>query len=489
MVRVITIAEWLDMFDASEIHILSQHVDTYAAISYITHGLVPLESRVSFPFAGVSVTPRGNEGVVIKTGLEFLARQGLDRVWLDVYSAPKEASMRRIERTYQSAAIVYGLLNAEDSQHLRQVLYAMRGLTQTLSLPQKGLPREYREAEPRRICPPSGHHYMVENRFWTRIWPFAELAVAKRFSYVIQSGTGEHAVVPLEDIIHEFHAIPRTFGHVQHPDPTRRRALHQAIEEDIRAVAMHVARITLLTAGAVVDPHDLLAKLIESPRYARDFESLLDAVAIFAPALDPTVGRERTRLGLIAKSMNTYNIVNEPTLGRYDGGNIVSSLYPPTGGAVWDEYDCQYTGGDSVSTKVLTRLGHVIGSEGTSGSSFPATWKLEYFFLRIDGISFDCFVGPLVGDMPTQIMQGGNKRKSAASHDSQHEGSLAVFLVDGIPKEHVTYVAARGDRYAYILSDDKKRIVGFIGYAILELIGFKLDKCAWELVHIDCIMS
>jgi hypothetical protein len=190
MVHVITIAEWLNMFDDSEMNILSQHVGTYVAISYITHEVLPPEQRVPFPFAGVSVTPRGHEGDVIRTGLEYLAACGIKKVWIDVFSAPEEADMGRVERTYRSASIVYGLLNRNDSRHLRQVLYAIRGLKQTISLPQPGLPPEYLQLEPCRISPASSDYYMSEHTFWTRIWPFAELAVAKSFSYVIQNGAG-----------------------------------------------------------------------------------------------------------------------------------------------------------------------------------------------------------------------------------------------------------------------------------------------------------
>jgi hypothetical protein len=57
------------------------------------------------------------------------------------------------------------------------------------------------------------------------------------------------------------------------------------------------------------------------------------------PLQNPTMNLEMTRLGRIAETMSTYNIVNEPTLGHYEVGNIVSSLYPPTSGAVWDEGD------------------------------------------------------------------------------------------------------------------------------------------------------
>jgi hypothetical protein len=233
-----------------------------------------------------------------------------------------------------------------------------------------------------------------------------------------------------------------------------------------------------------------MAKLMESPRHARDFESMLDALAIFVRPLQPTIGQETARLGIIAETMSQYNIVNEPMLGRYEGGTIISSLFPPTGGAAWDRSNCVYIGGEQVSTKVLTRLGHVIGSGiRDDDSAFPSAWKLIHFYRQRLSITIDCYVGPLIGNMASLIKEGSNKRKSASSYNSQQEVSQFVFLVDDVPDEHIACIAARGDRYAYILNNEKNRVVGFVGYAFLEVIRFPLRLCVWDMVTIYNIMA
>jgi hypothetical protein len=91
--------------------------------------------------------------------------------------------------------------------------------------------------------------------------------------------------------------------------------------------------MTLRKTAAMVNPADLHAKVIEALRHARDFESMMDTMAIYVPDLVRTQDQARRRLTHITARLRTHHIVDEQTLGYYEKDKIVSSLLPPTGGA------------------------------------------------------------------------------------------------------------------------------------------------------------
>jgi hypothetical protein len=123
MAHIITPDEWLQMFDASGEDIVPDFLGSYTAISYITLDTPDGEPLDPFKALGAWITARGLERDDLEGALAFIAAQGRNRIWLDVFSLPKTyTNMSKVKRTYKSAGVVYGGLNRADSYHLRLVL-------------------------------------------------------------------------------------------------------------------------------------------------------------------------------------------------------------------------------------------------------------------------------------------------------------------------------------------------------------------------------
>jgi hypothetical protein len=443
------------------------------------------EEVVPFNIDGVWIKTRGLERDDMEAALTYLAAQGRSKIWLDVVSSTKHLDMRKVQRTYECAAVVFGVLNYGDSQHLQQVRNTISLLHDVYAQPSAGLPQEYIDCE--RVSPKARAYYRDSHTFWTRIWPFAELAVAENFAYLVQDGQGGLLKVKRAELLDDFYSISRTERPIEHPDPTFLRKLQGVLQKDYNATKIHVSRMTLSKQSAVEGAEPLMTALINAPRHARDWESMMEAVSIFDPKMERGTGDGRRRLRHVVERLSEFDIVNQPMLGRYHGKNIISDFMPPTNEAEWCSTAIEFIGGQSITTAVLTRLGRVIGSSlGDESELFPETWgPLGKPIISHNMITVDCYVGRLSEDMATAIEKVGSKRNSASSFSSENEESQAAFLVDKLPPDEIAHIAARGDRYAYVLNRTRKRIVGYVGYGLLSAIKFRLHDCKWKYLQIS----
>jgi hypothetical protein len=386
MVSFVSEEEWQSWFIYDgDYSIRAEFVGGYVAISYISDrvgegGVHKLgNSWVKF---------RGVESADLLRAIPFLAASGCGKIWLDTVSAPDDVDMTKVQRTYESASVVFGVLNRADSQHFLQVLDTMRVLQETLERPKKSLPAPYLEQQ--RLSPPSRAHYKSAHTYWTRIWPFAELAVAQNFTYVVRNRQDGYEKVPLPQIRNALHRLRLAFASIP-PDASRfSPTVKKLIQTDVNAAVLHVSRFTFQKTGAVTDAEDLFEQLIDAPRHALDWSSMMGAVSVF----DRRIKYQKSpasRLVHIVEILIAYGIVNQPTLGQYKAQMIRSSFLPPINHAKWSNVASEFVGGNSTSTTVLTRLGRVIGRhDRTENSIFPDDWMLEDAYIIESRIYMHC---------------------------------------------------------------------------------------------------
>jgi hypothetical protein len=258
-------------------------------------------------------------------------------------------------------------------------------------------------------------------------------------------------------------------------------AVKELIETDVNATEIHVSRFTLHKTGAVTEAEDLLMELSEAPRHALDWASMMGALSIFDRRMKIGQNNASHRLSRITTALSQSGIVNQLTLGHYKARKIESSFLPPTNRAKWNSDAYEFVGGGSVTTTVLTRLGRVIGRHNqTDNSIFPHSWQLTDAYIIPDMICMNCYVGPLSQKMAQAIQDSSGTTGSDSSVSSQHDQSRAAILVANIPEELISHIAIRGDRYAYILDNEKSYIVSYVGYGMLSLIKCRLRDCKFE---------
>jgi hypothetical protein len=113
-----------------------------------------------YKLGNVWIQSHGLDHVNLEIVIPYLAGLGCGRIWLDSASAPRLANMRRVQRTYERAAVVFGILNRADSAHFWRVRDAVCVLQQTLAqlLPRpEALPTAYLAGQP--LSPPSRDYY------------------------------------------------------------------------------------------------------------------------------------------------------------------------------------------------------------------------------------------------------------------------------------------------------------------------------------------
>jgi hypothetical protein len=466
------------MFDGDDVapNIRTEHMGSYVAISYITNaGGAP---STTYKLGNSWIQSHGLEHVDLEVAIPYLAKLGCGPIWLDVVSAPRPANMTKVQRTYECASVVYGVLNRDDSKHFWRVLNTMRVLQQTFEQPQKGLPPSYLAKQ--RLSPSSRDYYKNVHTYWTRIWPFAELAVAENFTYVVRNSMDGYEKVSLQQLRNELVLLESTYATSSIHTLKLPIALENLIERDVSATKIHVLRFVLRKTGAATDAERLMVELIPAPRHALDWDSMMGAVSIFDPRMKVEQNNAVLRLKHIAAALSDSGIVNQPTLGLYKSKTIQSSFLPPTNRAKWSNDAFEFVGGGSVTTALLTRLGRVIGRHNrTDSSKFPEDWELSDAYLLQDKIYMECYVGPLSQTMALAILKASSSTGSGSSISSQHDMSMASYLVANLPQQLICYVAVRGDRYAYILDNRKRHIVGYVGYGFLgdlTLRDYKLER-------------
>jgi hypothetical protein len=326
--------------------------------------------------------------------------------------------------------------------------------------------------------------------FWTRIWPFAELAVAENFTYVVRNRQDSYEKVPLQLLRNTLYRLRMAVASIPPDTLSISKTVEKLIATDVSAAAMHVFRFTLDKTGAVTDADDLYAQLIGSQRYALDWASMMGAISVFDRRITLNQKSPTSRLVHIVEVLIASGIVNQPTLGQYKAQKIQSSFLPPTNNAKWWKEALEFVGGNSTSTTVLTRLGRVIGRHGRADNDiFPVDWELEDAYIIGTKIYMRYNVGPLSQQMATYLLELSCTTDSASSVSSQHDESEAVFLVKHIPKQQVSHIAICGDRYAYIVDRAKHHIVGYVGYGVLPYIKFPLRQCKWEMLVIESSLA
>ncbi len=227
-----------------------------------------------------------------------------------------------------------------------------------------------------------------------------------------------------------------------------------------------------------------------APRHARDWSSLMDALSIIDADMKPLQKSPARRLTAIVDRLYHHDIVNEPMLERYNGGKIVSSFLPPTNGANWSAVATEFMDGNAITTAVLTRMGRLIGSDLVGRPlGIRRHWKVGRPVSIGTRVIMECFVGPLSSDMAILLQRQSDKKNSVSSQSSQHEGSEVAVLVENLPRKEIAHIAALGDRYADVLDQQKKRIVGYVGYRFLSTNNFPLQKCKSALLTLSSCLA
>jgi hypothetical protein len=480
MVDLIPENEWHAMFDVNGYQLLSHFIGRYVAISYITDRRKGEETSVS-KLGNFWVVWHGHEREDLERAIPFLASLGCGRIWLDSVTAPMITNMTKVQSTYERASVVYGVLNRTDSQHLQQVVDAMRTLQLIFEQPKTGLPAQYKQQQ--RLCPEASTHYESDHTYWTRVRPYAEQAVAENFTYVAQNGKGSYDKFPLQQLRNASNRLRSTYDSDMVQAIAFPGRVKDLIERDVNAAELHVSRFTLKKVGALTDADDLLRRLIEAPRHTLDWSSMLGALAVFEPRMKVDQKSPEARLVQIATVLCEAGIVNQPTLGQYKAKQIQSSFLPPTNRAKWDAKACKFLGGGSATTAVLTRIGRVIGEHRSP--LFPNEWTLDNAYIIPERTYMRCYVGSLAQHLAKDILRSASSKGSASSISSEHEESHTTVLVERIPENCVSYIAVRGDRYAYVLNQTKQYIVGYVGYGVLQTLKFRFRDCKREELVIE----
>jgi hypothetical protein len=152
------------------------------------------------------------------------------------------ANMTKTQRIHESAGAVYGVLNPKDSKHFWHVGDVILQLLQPLQSLATVLPSPYLKGQ--QLTLSLRDYYKSSDTFWTRIWTFAERAVAKSFIYLVQNHRGSYTKVSRQQILNKVNSLQMAWAAILLKSTRFPTDMKTLIMTDIKAAKKQVGRFT-----------------------------------------------------------------------------------------------------------------------------------------------------------------------------------------------------------------------------------------------------